>query len=158
MDTVVLHINAAPVPPNASNQSACFGTAIPSLTATGTTLLWYSDASLSTLIHTGSSYYTGVTAIGTYNFYVSDSIAGCPKSIADTVTLTIRSLPPKPTANDVTVCLGSAVPSLSATGIGSDTIKWYNSFLAYVYTGNPYNTGIASSGVFYYYATQTDTV
>lgn len=88
-----LTINATPTAPLAVSKSACFGTVIPDLTATGTgTIKWYSDASLSTLVYTGTPFTTGNTAAGTYTYYVTQTENGCESS-ATTVTLTIHELP-----------------------------------------------------------------
>ncbi len=157
-DTVTLHINNAPVMPTASNQSVCFGNAVPALTSTGTIQLWYSDVALTNQVHVGSPYNTGLTAAGTYTYYVSDSTTGCPKSPADTAVLTIHALPSKPVATDLSSCFGSTTPSLSATGTGSDTIKWYNSALVFLQNGNPLVTGLTSPGVYNFYVTQTDSL
>ena len=158
MDTVYLQINSAPTRPTATDKSACFGSAIPSLASTGTIQLWYSNPGLTTHLFTGNPYNTGMTAAGTYTYYVSDSTSGCPKSPADTVTLTIHALPSKPVATDASSCFGTATPSLSATGTGSDTIKWYSSSMAFIQNGNPLVTGLTSPGTYNYYVTQTDSL
>ncbi|MEI6487765.1 MAG: GEVED domain-containing protein [Bacteroidota bacterium] len=157
-DTVSLHINSAPVKPTASDQSVCFGNDIPALTSSGTIQLWYTNPALTNQVHVGSPYNTGVTAAGTYTYYVSDSTIGCPKSPADTVTLTIHALPSKPVATDVSSCFGSSTPSLTAVGTGSDTIKWYTSAMVFIQNGNPLVTGLSSPGVYHYYVTQTDSL
>ncbi len=157
-DTVLLHINSAPTQPTATDASACFGTSIPSLTSTGTIQLWYTNPGLTNHVFTGNAYNTGLTAAGTYTFYVSDSTVGCPKSPADMVTLTIHALPSKPIATDVSSCFGTATPSLSAAGTGSDTIKWYSSSMAFIQNGNPLVTGLTSPGTYNYYVTQTDSL
>lgn len=157
-DTVTLHINSAPVRPTASDQSVCFGNNIPSLTSSGTIQLWYTNSALTNQVHVGSPYNTGMTAAGTYTYYVSDSTTGCPKSPADTVTLTIHALPSKPVASDVSSCFGSSTPSLTALGTGSDTIKWYTSAMVFIQYGNPLVTGLSSPGAYNYYVTQTDSL
>ena len=157
-DTVTLHINSAPVRPTASDQSVCFGNNIPSLTSSGTIQLWYTNSALTNQVHVGSPYNTGMTAAGIYTYYVSDSTTGCPKSPADTVTLTIHALPSKPVASDVSSCFGSSTPSLTAVGTGSDTIKWYTSAMVFIQNGNPLVTGLSSPGVYHYYVTQTDSL
>ncbi len=157
-DTVTLQINSAPTQPSATNQSVCFGSSIPALTSTGTFQLWYTNPGLTNHVFTGNPYNTGITVAGTYTFYVSDSTIGCPKSPADTVTLTIHSLPSKPVATDVNSCFGTATPTLSAVGTGSDTIKWYTSALVFIQNGNPLVTGVTSPGIYNYYVTQTDSL
>jgi hypothetical protein len=101
----VTTINVPPMP-FAANQTGCVGGTIPNLTATGTgtnTVNWYSDSGLTTLVHTGASFNTGMTAAGVYTYYVTQSNA-CGASAPRTVTLTINAVcatgvaPPNPPA------------------------------------------------------------
>ena len=92
--TLNLTINSFTSTPLASNQTACFGTAIPDLIATGigSTFTWYSDISLTILVANNSPFSTGQTAAGTYTYYVTDSQNGCESS-ATPVTLIIYASP-----------------------------------------------------------------
>ena len=92
--TLNLTINSFTSTPLASNQTACFGTAIPDLIATGigSTFTWYSDISLTILVANNSPFSTGQTAVGTYTYYVTDSQNGCESS-ATAVTLIIYASP-----------------------------------------------------------------
>ena len=92
--TLNLTINSFTSTPLASNQTACFGTAIPDLIATGvgSTFTWYSDISLITPVANNSPFSTGQTAAGTYTYYVTDSQNGC-ESPATSVTLIIYASP-----------------------------------------------------------------
>ena len=157
-DTVYLNINSAPVEPLSLNESSCFDSPVPVLNATGTIPLWYNDGSLTTLVYIGNPYNTGLTATGTYTFYVADSTGGCPKSLADTTTLTIYTLPNIPVSNDTTVCVAGPIPSLTATVAGTDSIRWYNSSMVFVGSGYSYNTGQTTSGIYKYYVSSVDTL
>ncbi len=156
-DSVFLQINSAPSEPTAPDVSSCFGAPVPVLNSTGNIPLWFSNSSLTTLVHTGTPFNTGLTAAGIYTFYVADSTGGCPKSPADTAKLTIYALPGIPIANDTSVCVAGPIPSLTATVTGTDSIRWYNSSMIFVGSGNSYNTGQTTPGSYKYYVTSVDT-
>ena len=88
---VTLTISPFGAAPSVTSQSACFGSAIPNLTATGTSVVWYSDAALTAVVGNGSSFATGQSAAGVYTYYATQNI-GC-ESTASTVTLEIYALP-----------------------------------------------------------------
>lgn len=152
--TVILTISSQPVTPNVADTAICFGASTPDLTATGTIIQWYDDAALTNLVNTGSPFITGNTAVGTYTYYVTDSTAGCPVSMADSVNLTINAAPLAPTALDDSVCIGLPVPDLSASGTN---IRWYDDIglTNLVFSGSPFATGETTAGTHTYYATQT---
>lgn len=150
-DTSVLTILLSPPVPVANNVAVCSGNPIPALTSTGTNPKWYSDASLTTLVHTGNSYNTGQTAVGVYTYYVTDSLSGCVSSSSDSATLTINAAPAKPVANNVTICYGGAAV-LTTTGANP---QWYSdaTLINMVGTGSTFNTGLTGVGTYTYYVT-----
>jgi len=141
---------AAPV---TSNQSSCFGSATPDLTATGSNIRWYSDILLTTLVHSGSTFVTGLTDVCDTTFYVTQTQGDC-ESPAVAVTLTIKPLPNSPIAENQSSCVGSVTPDLTAVG---ESIKWYSDaeLTNLVHEGNSYNTGISNLGTHDFYVTQT---
>ncbi|OQA00609.1 MAG: PKD domain protein [Bacteroidetes bacterium ADurb.Bin408] len=154
-DTVTLTINQTPTAPAVNNDSACFGSTIPTLTANGTgTIKWYSDANHTNLLFTGGTLNTGQTNVGTYTYYVTQTQNNCesPHSI---VTLTINPIPSAPVAGNEVACFGFQIPVLTATATGS--VKWYDNqgLVTPIYTGNSFNTGQAAVGTYTYYLTQT---
>ncbi|MBI3502183.1 MAG: DUF1573 domain-containing protein [Bacteroidetes bacterium] len=152
-DTVYLIINPLPAAPTTSSQSACFGSVIPDLTATGTNIQWYDTSGA--MVFTGTSFATGQTAAGTYTYYVTQIVNGC-EGPADTATLIINALPSSPVAmNDTAICYGNPTPDLTASGT---TIKWYDGFMTLVGTGSPFASGVTSPGTYTFIATQTNTV
>ncbi|MFH1320247.1 MAG: LamG-like jellyroll fold domain-containing protein [Bacteroidota bacterium] len=155
--TVVLSINSLSIAPTATDTAVCFGDSIPALITSGTYINWYSDSSLSNLVFSGDTFPTGDSAVGIYTYYLTDSIAGCPASPADTAILTINAILPAPIANDTTICFGELTPDLVATGVG---IRWYNDSLldTLVFAGDTFPTGDTITGIYTYYATQTDTL
>ncbi|MCK4748049.1 MAG: hypothetical protein KAT15_13455, partial [Bacteroidales bacterium] len=86
-------------PPLADNATACEGEPVPDLIAIGENIQWYDAADLSNLIHSGDTLTVEHTDLGTYNYYVTQTILGC-QSLPVTVTLTIDPVPLSPTAKD----------------------------------------------------------
>ena len=91
--TLSLTINQALSPPLAISSTACSGSAVPDLTATGLNLNWYSEIALTSLVATGSSFSTAQTAVGIYVYYVTQTGANTCESTATTVNLQIYALP-----------------------------------------------------------------
>ncbi|HEY4798183.1 MAG TPA: hypothetical protein VII99_03810, partial [Bacteroidia bacterium] len=151
---VKLTIYSTAVPPVSSNVTACFGSTIPDLSATGTNIKWYSDGSLTTLVKTGNNFTTGKTAVGTYTYYLTQTTI-CGVSAADTVSLSIHGLPSSPASGNVNACATGTIPGLTASGNG---IKWYSDSLRthLVATGNNFATGNTAISNYYYYVTQTE--
>ncbi len=89
--------------PVTQNQEVCFGDAIPNLTAVGQNLQWYSDANLSNLLFSGSSFATGKTQVGIYTYYVTQTISGAESSPA-IAKLIIRALPTANAGVDIQNC------------------------------------------------------
>jgi hypothetical protein len=153
--SVTLEIYSLPTSPSTSSQTACLGTTIPDLTASGSNLNWYSDAGLNNNVGSGNTYSTGQTSTGVYTYYVSETdLNGCESS-ATSVILEIYSLPSSPSSNNVSACFGSSIPDLTATG---SNINWYSDagLTNNVGSGNTYSTGQTVVGVYTYYLTETD--
>ena len=133
--------------------SVCDGETVPDLTATGTDIKWYSDGDLTNLVHSGSTFATGETAINIYTYYVTQTVGNC-SSPADTVTLSINAIPNPPEISDDSVCFGENNPALVASG---DGVQWYSDvdLLNPIYSGNSYTSGLVEVGDSVYYVTQT---
>lgn len=110
-----------PAAPAASNQSVCFGESTPDLSATGSNIKWYSDAGLTTLVHSGSPYSTGLTAVGTYTFYVTQTLV-C-ESPSTTVTLAIYNVPTATASNNGPACEGGSI-TLTGGPMGMTNYSW----------------------------------
>ncbi len=139
--------------PISNNIEICEGKPVPYLIAKGQGVKWYDDLHLTNLIHCGDTLYTEQTTPGQYVYYVVQSIGNCV-SQADTVVLTIKSLPVLPLSQDLKVCANQPVPDLYAFG---ENIRWYtDSLLTYlVQTGDNLVTSQTETGVYKYYVTQT---
>ena len=79
----------SPQVPATNGQTVCFGQPVPELTAVGTSLQWYSG---NVVVGTGTSFNTGQSSVGTYNYSVTQTIEGCESQHAP-VTLVINPLP-----------------------------------------------------------------
>ncbi|MEI7803283.1 MAG: hypothetical protein WCI97_11585, partial [Bacteroidota bacterium] len=140
-DTTTLTINALPATPVSADASACFGGPIPDLTSTGTNIQWYDNSS--TLVGTGNTYSSGMTASGayTYNVVDLDLITGC-SSYPDTTTLIISVQPNNaPSVADIITCTSISTPDLvSSTGT---IVQWYSdaSLTTLVNVGTTFATG-----------------
>ena len=152
---VTLEIYSIPTAPTVTNQTACFNSIIPDLSATGTNINWYSDAALTNLVSSGNNYATGMAASGIYTYYATTTDANGCESFATTATLEIYALPNAPNTTSQTACFGNTIPDLTAIG---SNIVWYSnaSLTAQVGTGNNLVTGQSTVGIYTYYATTTD--
>ena len=156
--TATLEIYALPNAPIANNEVACVGGIIPDLvsTSTGTISTWYSDASLTTVVGTGTNFATGQTAAGVYTYYVTQTNSNGCESVATSVTLTINAFNSLPIAFNVNTCFGSTVPDLTAIGVGT-SFTWYDdaALTNMVGTNSPFATGQTVVGIYTYYVTET---
>ncbi len=154
-DTVTLNIYAIPSAPHTTNMVVCYNDSVPNLSATGTNVIWYSDPALSNPVYYGNTYPTGITATGSYIYYVTQTVNNCT-SPSDTVTLTINPNPLPPTTSDTTICFGESTPDLIVHG---DSIRWYSDSLLtnLIHTGDTLMPGVSSHGIYHYYVTQTNT-
>ncbi|MBE51297.1 MAG: hypothetical protein CMP51_06375 [Flavobacteriales bacterium] len=153
--TILLEIYNVPSSPIIANQTVCFGSSIPALTAVGNNISWYTDPTLTNLVSTGTNFSTGMTAVGVYTYYVTDTdINGC-ESTPSTISLEIFNLPSAPLISNQTACEGSVIPNLSAIG---NNVSWYSDSLLtnLIYTGNSFNTGQTTVGTYTYYVTETN--
>lgn len=156
---VVLSDPSAPATPSAgTNATYCQNDAIADLTAiagSGGNLTWYDDVALTNVVGAGGTFSPS-TAVGTHNYYVTESLANC-ESTATLVTIIINTTPVAPAAGpDGLYCEGEPVLNISGSPSSGGTINWYNDagLTNQVGTGNslsPNNT----VGTHTYYATES---
>lgn len=139
--TVTL-LTAPQAPTGSANQSFCYGATIANLVATGSNLKWYSTA-------TGGSYiYSFTPLVNNTVYYASQTLGSCESSNRLAVTVTFTG-PAAPTGSATqTLCPGSIVGNLTATGTG---IKWYTTSSG----GTALNTINTLANGATYYASQT---
>jgi hypothetical protein len=100
--------NATPV----SKQTICVNTTA-TLTATGTgTVSWFSSATSTLALGTGTNYTTPVMAAGNYTYYAEASTCA-PSATRTAITLTVNALPVV-TGNNGTICQGQSFTILPA--------------------------------------------
>ncbi len=120
---VLAVVNPAPAAPAVNSPTICEGEQA-TLIATPTTgtIEWYSDAAMSNLLATGSSYTTTLLSTTTDYYVVEVSNTGC-RSMASTATVTVNPAPATPTVSGATIC-ANASTTLTATNSGGTT-NWY---------------------------------
>ena len=137
--------------------SVCEGESIPNLTATGTNIKWYSDAGLTNLVGSGSSFSTGKTKVGMYVYYATQTVNNV-RSSAISDTLLIKAIPSSPiSGGNQSAFVGGAIPTLTAVA-KTGAISWYSdlALTQLVGTGTSLNTGKSSAGTYTFYAVTTN--
>lgn len=118
-------VGPAPPGPTASGQIICKGSQAV-LTATagaGATFKWY-DAPTAGNLLASTATYTTLNLNSNTTYYVEDNTSGCI-SQRSSVTVTVTSPPPAPTASGTTlICYGTSA-TLSANG-NSGQYEWYD--------------------------------
>ncbi len=151
-------IYSVPARPTAQSVEACEGNIPSTLTATGTTIKWYDDPSLTTAskVHDGQvffhSSYTGNNP-GTYPFHVTQTVSGCESAARD-MTFTIYAKPAKPDAQDTTICYGQTGKVRAVADAGA-VLKWYDSNNDSIGTGTILTAPDNTVGNHVYSATQS---
>lgn len=118
-------VNLRPTTPMATPDTICDGeTATLTTTNAGGTTNWYSNATGTNLVATGTSFTTAALNQN-MTYYVSEtSAAGCQSTLVP-VTVVVNNLPNRPAVNTVIVCAGDDV-ILSATGSGVGDLVFYD--------------------------------
>ena len=121
-DTKVFVVTPIPSAPVASDVACCISNIL-DLTATGTNLNWYSDAGLTTNVGFGSPFATGQTTLGSYTYYVTQTVNGC-ESTATAITLSILNTTQGGTLTSTTpVCVGENTFA-ELTGYSGNVIEY----------------------------------
>ncbi|MFL9844307.1 beta strand repeat-containing protein, partial [Flavobacterium rhizosphaerae] len=137
--TVNVAVNVTPAPA-AVAQAFCNNATVAELMAEGTGIKWYADATGGTALDSDVALINGTT------YYASQTIDECESITRTAVAVTIN-ITPAPIALDQTLCGGTTVADLMATGMG---IKWYTD--ATGGTALAADTALAAGT---YYASQT---
>ena len=131
-----------PAPIGSTVQTFCNTATVADLIATGSGIQWYSSSTGGTALSAGTTLASGTT------YYASQTISGCESinRLAVTVTFNILSAPSGSATQ--TLCSGSIVGNLSATGTN---IQWYSSASG----GSPISPSTSLVNGVNYYASQT---
>ncbi|MCQ2958570.1 MAG: glycosyl hydrolase family 8 [Bacteroidales bacterium] len=133
------------------------GADVPTLSAEGTTIMWYTAEDGEAVAST-STYTPSITtdAEGSYKVYVTNTtVAGC-ESDKETVTITVTDCKTAAVTVDAVeaICFGAEIPSLTATGDGSSEIRWYDAKGTKVGTGETFTPTIEKAGNYNFFAAQ----
>jgi hypothetical protein len=120
------------------------------LTATGTSLLWYTTSTGGTGSSTAPKPSTGT--VGTTNYFVSQTLGGCEGSRAQ-ITVTINATPIAPVAAvAASYCQNATATALTATGTG---LLWYTASAGGTGSSNAPKPSTAVVGTANYFVSQT---
>lgn len=141
--TVAITVNPIPAAPTAEAQAFCSGATAAELTATGTNLVWYTDAD-------GTTPLSAATVLETGTYYVAQVAATCT-SATTAVTVTVNATPEAPEAlGEQSFTEGETIANLDVTLAAGATATWY------VLTDGEYvaveTTTALADGVTYYVA------
>jgi oligosaccharide reducing-end xylanase len=144
-------VNNSPIAPTVNpTLTYCKGAIAQPLTASGTSLKWYTSASGATVLSSAPSPATGST--GTTNYYVSQTTNGCEGARA-VIVVTVNGIPSEPSVTSpVTYCQNTAATALTATGTA---LKWYTSATGATALASAPTPATGSTGTINYYVSQT---
>lgn len=152
---ITVNVNSLPsAPAVVSPVNLCVGGPSSALTATGTTLKWYTVSTGGTGSTTAPTPSTA--SVGSTDYYVSQtSSVGCEGSRA-TITVIVNALPAAPTVvSPVNICIGVPASALSATGTN---LKWYVAPTGGVGSSSAPVPNSSALGTTTYYVSQTSSV
>jgi len=145
-------VNPVPSAPTTTNASRC-GAGVVNLGASGgancDSLIWFSDAALTTRVNVGATFGPNLNATTTY-WVVCKSVNGCVGNPA-TVTGTVNPIPAAPTTTSASRC-GTGVVNLSASGgANCDSLIWYTSadLTTRVNVGPTFNPNISATTTYW---------
>ncbi|OQP49778.1 hypothetical protein A4H97_28215 [Niastella yeongjuensis] len=141
-------ITAGPAVPAATGVTYCLNDVPSTLTAIGTSLLWYTDPV--TGVGSATAPMPSTAASGVTTYYVTQTI-GC-ESQRKAVTVTVNAPPAAPVAASPTYCLQATATALTATG---SSLLWYTDPATGTGSGTAPVPSTATSGTTTYYVSQT---
>lgn len=150
--TVVGTVNPIPSAPTTTPAARC-GTGTVTLGASGSaacdSLIWFSDAALTTRVNVGSSYSPTLSATTTF-WVICKSVNGCTSS-ATTVIGTVNPIPAAPTVTPAAHCGPGVATMLASGGANCDSLLWFNSaaLTTRVNVGGSYAPNLSSTTTFW---------
>jgi glycosidase len=149
-----IYLSAAPcattAPTVTSPIAYCQNATATALTATGTSLLWYTVASGGTGVATAPLPSTSTA--GTVSYYVSQKLNGCegPRAVINVI---VNATPAAPTVNaTIALCQGVASVPLTATGTN---LLWYTTSTGGTGLTTAPTPATTATGTVNYYVSQT---
>lgn len=133
--------------PTASDQAFCSAASptVASLSATGTSIQWYSASSGGTALSSSTALTTATT------YYATQTDGGCESVSRTAVVVTINTNPSVPTGTATQIFCSTSSPTVNELSATGTSIQWYEAS-----TGGSAlatNTSLVNSTI--YYATQT---
>lgn len=154
-DSVVVAVTAKPSNPTVvANQSYCQGATIPTLTATGTNLKWYTTpfgGSPLGFAPTPSSATPGNT---TYFVSQTDAVTGC-ESDRTGITITVSATPAAPATAPANYCMGGPATPAPGTFVTGSNITWYTVPTGGTGSTTPPTVNTSVARIDTYYVSQT---
>jgi alpha-tubulin suppressor-like RCC1 family protein len=149
---IVVTINALPSAPSVSTPvTYCQNATASALTATGTDLKWYTDATGGTGDATAPTPSTATS--GTTSYWVSQTVSTCESERAE-IAVTINALPSAPSiSTPVTYCQNATASALTATGTD---LKWYTDATGGTGDATAPTPSTETSGTTAYWVTSTN--
>jgi gliding motility-associated-like protein len=119
---IIVNIVTTPSSPTVTSPlNYCQNQTVTALTAGGSNLLWYANATGGTGSTTAPTPSTAT--VGSITYYVSQSAGTC-ESPRSAITVNVATTPPAPTVTpQVNYCVGNTAVPLTAPGTN---LKWYN--------------------------------
>lgn len=173
--SILIEINpgavASDINISGAGNNYCVGS-VAVLTASSTTVInpvfnWYSDAALTSFVHSGPVFTTGRLSVNT-NYYVTVQGSNkCLSAVADAKVVEVK-VNPSATASDIDVigsntsyCYGTSADLVaSSTTITNPIFTWYSNadLNTKIYTGANFNTGNLTTTTTYYVTVEGDSV
>lgn len=147
---IAVVVNPAPTAPITATISPayCQNVQAAALTANGQNLKWYRTATGGTSL--GSSYVPRTDSVGSFTYYVSQTVGGCESS-RSSVTVNVLAQPARPAiTNTLTLCQRATSTTLTATGTA---LTWYDGAGGVLSAAPVPST--ESTGTVSYFVTQT---
>ncbi|HMT74333.1 MAG TPA: chitobiase/beta-hexosaminidase C-terminal domain-containing protein, partial [Chitinophagaceae bacterium] len=148
---ITVNVTATPAAPVVTTPvTYCQGATATPLTATGTSLLWYTVPTGGTGSATAPTPSTAT--VGSVTYYVSQTVNGCESPRASLV-VTINAIPSAPgVTTPVTYCQGATATPLTATGT---SLLWYTVPTGGTSSATAPTPSTATVGSTTYYVSQT---
>jgi uncharacterized protein YjdB len=151
-EPITINVNASPAAPTVTSPvNLCEGIAASALSATGTSLLWYTVSSGGTGSATAPTPST--TTAGTTIYYVSQTnlSTGCEGSRAS-ISAVVNPIPSAPGVSSISYCKNASASPLTATGTA---LKWYTAATGGTGSSTAPTPSTTTVGSTNYYVSQT---
>jgi hypothetical protein len=124
--SIAVTVNAVPSIPTANSSPVyCEGSSPQALSAVGQSLLWYgTNKTGGSGSGTATVPSTAASAIGTTDYYVTQTVNGC-ESERTSITVLVKDTPNAPGTTNVDFCQGTSAPALNIALVSNATPNWY---------------------------------